>query len=695
MTEQSHPHSHSRGSRAADDRKRASRRLRSRLLATAAMAVGLSWIGTITASAATFQLQGGISLDGEITEAGRDVVTIRTDQGIRLLPTERIEQMLVDLTDGSVVAGRLIYWFDGLYEIETDRGTVRIYGGEIIADLRTPIEEEAEVVEEAAPETEQRQLTEEELRARVASMFTSPQLVDRGEDNFRVSASSPTRPTDRGASAISQQESDETLAALASNFSSVADDLSTPKADIPDATQGLIAGVSEERLDLGDATRNASTPTGPGRVANSSPQGLDETAALDLPSAPDTAPEEVERIRVSALETETFGEEERLSSDGVVDAATIAAGDEVSRTPAAARDIRLSEVIETEEPDTRAASLTDTRPRLPSAAVNLTDSDSGDRLAETDRVADLSALPDTRPSTPTANQAARVSGPTSETDRAIPEDLQANRSTDLPGVAADAPNSPDIEGPLRRLALAAPEMNITVGGDTGATLTPRGSFNAPSTPGGLLATVAPPMPATPPGLAAGSTFGNAPAPGANTGPAQAGGIFGAAAIPADPSQSDDPQTGSQQRAAAADARSATAPTGGGSSTLEQTTPAPTTASPSAPRGLSGMLSSLLFGADEQEPATAPIPAPEQAPQPAPSTRTQRSSAPALSSIQPSREAPLSRAPSAPRAVLPQPVAPAPSTTVTASNAPSEPQSRVATLRATAPSIDTVSVDAGR
>ncbi|MCI4662411.1 MAG: hypothetical protein MRY63_11410 [Neomegalonema sp.] len=729
---------------------------KNRLLGSAALLFASAW--QFPAHATVFELGDGIVIEGEIQEAGRDVLTVQTSEGMRLLPTARVQRMTVDLSDGSSITGRLVYWFDGLYEMQTDRGSVRIYNGEIIADLRSaaaqvmavpqsepeaqpepepeptraptpepepepreqiaarvdaPAQEsapdadpkrssrraaaqaalirrqeeerrraangepvaqqretlaQAEQAREPEPEpeveVEEEPLTEEELRARIASMFTSPQLVDRGEDRFSVQAASPQGIEEGRAGADGLEEADDTLRSLEENFASVRDDLTTPRADVPDVTAGIDTSSVESKLDLGDATRQASTPTGPGRVANASPNTIDALADRDEAIAPGAAPGALEKVQVSDLNSAPFSSEESLASDAEIAAANVSQIDAVDPTPTPARDIQLSDVREGLGEDTGIATLADAQPQLPAAATSAMSGANGDQLATTDQVADLSALPDARPATPQMNEASRAQGPEDERDQVIPEGLQANRAPNLPGVANAAPQVPDMEGPLRRLALATPEMDLrSDDASGGATLEPRGAFAAPLSPGGMIASAQPPAPKAPGfGSSGGLNFGTIEVPGQSSGqqtqPA-------AAERANEPRETPVPQRQAQPQAS---------PSPSGNSQSQN----------DAPSGLGGVLSTLFFGdeAEQNEGASS-----------SPSTRPRRAQPETSVQSGTAGQAPLQEAPSAPRAVLPQAKRDQTARSSASDIAPSSAQQAVEVLSKTAPdTLENAAID---
>ena len=111
--------------------------------AISALAVaGLLSLAGPTANAATFQMQNGDSIEGEIVHATRNTLMIRQPKG-GVIQMSRNELRTVEIVaaDGSTISGSLEGWKAGVYEIEAGDRVVKFEKGAVIEEgqLAPPI----------------------------------------------------------------------------------------------------------------------------------------------------------------------------------------------------------------------------------------------------------------------------------------------------------------------------------------------------------------------------------------------------------------------------------------------------------------------------------------------------------------------------------------------------------------------------
>ncbi len=104
--------------------------------------VGIGWwsVGLIAAGlglpqesfADSVHLKSGKVIEGEILEATRSTVMLRANGSILPTSFSAIQQIVLTLADGSKLAGELLSWEDGVYEIRSANLLMRIEDGVII-----------------------------------------------------------------------------------------------------------------------------------------------------------------------------------------------------------------------------------------------------------------------------------------------------------------------------------------------------------------------------------------------------------------------------------------------------------------------------------------------------------------------------------------------------------------------------------
>jgi len=113
-------------------RRKCRRNTRGRLWWVSGIHVALCLFAS-AASAATFVLDNGESLEGEVIHATRNTFMVREAIGtIRQLSHGEVERVDITTRDGDVVSGVLLDWRDGVYAIESDGRQFKVDDGRIV-----------------------------------------------------------------------------------------------------------------------------------------------------------------------------------------------------------------------------------------------------------------------------------------------------------------------------------------------------------------------------------------------------------------------------------------------------------------------------------------------------------------------------------------------------------------------------------
>lgn len=107
------------------------------------------------ASAASFLLDTGDRVEGEVIHATRNTLMVREKIGaIRQLSLGDVQTVEIATRDGSKISGALLGWRDGVYEIESGERVTRLEDGRIVgedeAKLPVLVITTAEAAEDAA-----------------------------------------------------------------------------------------------------------------------------------------------------------------------------------------------------------------------------------------------------------------------------------------------------------------------------------------------------------------------------------------------------------------------------------------------------------------------------------------------------------------------------------------------------------------
>jgi len=138
------------------------------------------------AQSAEFTLLSGEQLLGEVSKSSQNEFEVDTSDGPKTITRAELSTITIETSDGELISGSLRYWFNGVYELQTERGSVRLLDGTLIADNREP-EPEPEPIEE-------KPLTEEEQRALIMAIFSAPVIDTNSSDPIIALMRVPTSP---------------------------------------------------------------------------------------------------------------------------------------------------------------------------------------------------------------------------------------------------------------------------------------------------------------------------------------------------------------------------------------------------------------------------------------------------------------------------------------------------------------------
>ena len=125
-------------------------RLRVGVGAVGLTVAGLCWMPEGMAD--SFHLTTGDVVEGEIIQATRNTIIIRSGGSVRPTSLGLIERVVLKLADGSELNGNLVGWKDGVYEIRSADLLMQVKDGKVIDDG-------AGQIEVAATQSEQQQTT--------------------------------------------------------------------------------------------------------------------------------------------------------------------------------------------------------------------------------------------------------------------------------------------------------------------------------------------------------------------------------------------------------------------------------------------------------------------------------------------------------------------------------------------------------
>jgi RNase P/RNase MRP subunit p29 len=144
----------------------------------------IAWAGDLRAD--DIVLKSGESIEGSIIDATRNTVIVRRAiGGMRQMPIQDIEEVRIDLVQGAPIAGQILSWVDGVYQVRAGGEVVRIEAGRILSreraqEVRREVPRvptariEAPAVEAAAPKA----AAAEEATARAVDGETPAEETD-------------------------------------------------------------------------------------------------------------------------------------------------------------------------------------------------------------------------------------------------------------------------------------------------------------------------------------------------------------------------------------------------------------------------------------------------------------------------------------------------------------------------------------
>ncbi|MEM7042876.1 MAG: Calx-beta domain-containing protein [Pseudomonadota bacterium] len=123
---------------------------------------GLGFVGAVVlgggllspAFADSFHLKDGQVIDGSVLRGTINTVTVQSASGIQLITFAQIDRAVIALADGSELAGEIISWRDGVFEIQAAGEVLRVADGEVLSDRNAAPETTAvETAAAVAPAT--------------------------------------------------------------------------------------------------------------------------------------------------------------------------------------------------------------------------------------------------------------------------------------------------------------------------------------------------------------------------------------------------------------------------------------------------------------------------------------------------------------------------------------------------------------
>lgn len=142
-------------------------------------------------NAATFFLNDGKTIEGEVVQATRNTLTVRQDiGGLRQFARSKVKSVQIVTSLGDQIAGSLKSWHDGVYEIEADGQLIQIRNREIIREAATTTKERTAPDTEAVEQTQAQ--TNPPVAATVAVEVESSKQTPKAAESVADLASSPT-----------------------------------------------------------------------------------------------------------------------------------------------------------------------------------------------------------------------------------------------------------------------------------------------------------------------------------------------------------------------------------------------------------------------------------------------------------------------------------------------------------------------
>lgn len=320
--------------------------------------VGIGWwsVGLMAAGlglpqesfADSVHLKSGKVIEGEILEATRSTVMLRANGSILPTSFSAIQQIVLTLADGSELAGELISWEDGVYEIRSANLLMRIEDGVIIegdpevvaAELEAepttsePVAQEPVALEPVAAAPA---IVEETAPSPVAMRGLPEFTLDNGQvvsgHIIHATGSIVTIRLHRGGVVPMSRAQIETIrfvgeggTVLVGQFESWSDDVYQLK----NGDQEILASLSDDAVEVGpppalEEQAGASEPKEEQPAATT----IISTDAAITPSSPEVQSEQEDSVVLPA-EAETAATEVTASDDSPDDADQVGAGGPVN-----------------------------------------------------------------------------------------------------------------------------------------------------------------------------------------------------------------------------------------------------------------------------------------------------------------------------------------------------------------------------
>ncbi|MGI9418496.1 MAG: Calx-beta domain-containing protein [Geminicoccaceae bacterium] len=93
------------------------------------MNVGL----TVPAHADSFYLKNGQVIDGQVLKGTMNTLALRSRNAVRLASITQIDRVVLNLADGSELAGEWVGWSDGVFQIRSAGKVLRVADGQVLS----------------------------------------------------------------------------------------------------------------------------------------------------------------------------------------------------------------------------------------------------------------------------------------------------------------------------------------------------------------------------------------------------------------------------------------------------------------------------------------------------------------------------------------------------------------------------------
>lgn len=87
-----------------------------------------------SAQADSFYLENGQVIEGKVIKGTLNTLTLQTGSSVRLTSITQIERVILKLADGTELAGELLRWKDGIYEVRSADEVLKVADGKLLED---------------------------------------------------------------------------------------------------------------------------------------------------------------------------------------------------------------------------------------------------------------------------------------------------------------------------------------------------------------------------------------------------------------------------------------------------------------------------------------------------------------------------------------------------------------------------------